>query len=305
MRMPVFQKSANRKGVGRAGFARRLAGALSAAGTAFLFLAGALFCLPVLAVVLGSLKSDRELAGALAALTGMSGGTVRWHLLPLYPTARHLIRLLLYTPEFFTVFWNSVKIAGLILFGQIFVAIPAAWGFAKFSFRGRRAAFLAYVVLMLMPFCVLMLPSYLVLNRIHLMNTHQAVILPAVFSTFPVFLMYRGFGAVPKDLYEAAKIDGAGEWQIFFAIGLPLGSPGILSALVLGFLEYWNLVEQPLAFLEDPSLWPLSLYLPEIDLAKAGMSLAASVITLLPAAFVFFMGQDYLEQGIVSSGMKE
>ena len=117
--------------------------------------------------------------------------------------------------------------------------------------------------------------------------------------------MYRGFVAIPKDLYEAAKIDGANEWQVFFRVGLPLGSPGILSALVLGFLEYWNMVEQPLAFLSDPSRWPLSLYLPEIDLQRAGVALAASVITLIPAVFVFFMGQDYLEQGIAASGMKE
>jgi multiple sugar transport system permease protein len=139
----------------------------------------------------------------------------------------------------------------------------------------------------------------------HLMNTHWSIILPAVFSTFPVFIMYRGFAAIPKELYEAAKIDGAGDWQTFIRIGIPLGSPGILSALVLGFLEYWNMVEQPLAFLEDLSLWPLSLYLPEIDLRRAGMALAASVITLIPAVFVFFMGQDYLESGITASGMKE
>lgn len=242
---------------------------------------------------------------SLSAVIGSSGGKISWHLLPLYPTLKHFIKLLFYTPEFLSVFWNSIKIVFRILFGQLFVAIPAAWGFAKFSFRGQNALFIVYVILMLMPFGVMMLPSYLVLNQIHLMNTHWAIILPAAFSTFPVFIMYRGFCAIPKDLYEAAKIDGAGEWQIFFTIGIPLGSPGILSALVLGFLEYWNMVEQPLAFLSDPSLWPLSLYLPEIHLAKAGMALAASVITLLPAVFVFFMGQDYLEQGIVSSGMKE
>lgn len=270
-----------------------------------LFAVGFLFCLPILAVILGSLKSSRELMDSLSAVIGSSGGKISWHLLPLYPTLKHFIKLLFYTPEFLSVFWNSIKIVFCILFGQLFVAIPAAWGFAKFSFRGQNALFIVYVILMLMPFGVMMLPSYLVLNQIHLMNTHWAIILPAVFSTFPVFIMYRGFCAIPKDLYEAAKIDGAGEWQIFFTIGIPLGSPGILSALVLGFLEYWNMVEQPLAFLSDPSLWPLSLYLPEIHLAKAGMALAASVITLLPAVFVFFMGQDYLEQGIVSSGMKE
>lgn len=270
-----------------------------------LFAVGFIFCLPILAVIFGSLKSDRELMNALSAVVVGTGGKIQWHLLPLYPTLKHFIKLLFYMPEFLAVFWNSMKIAVCILLGQLFVAIPAAWGFAKFSFRGKNALFIVYIILMLMPFGVMMLPSYLVLNQIHLMNTHWAIILPAAFSTFPVFLMYRGFCAIPRDLYEAAKIDGAGEWQIFFTIGIPLGSPGILSALALGFLEYWNMVEQPLAFLSDPSLWPLSLYLPEINLTKAGMAFAASVITLLPAVFVFFMGQDYLEQGIVSSGMKE
>lgn len=272
---------------------------------AFLAGVGFLICLPILAVVFGSLKSDRELFHSLSAILGISGGTVEWHLLPLYPTLQNFIDLLFFTPEFLAVFWNSVSICAAILLGQLFVAIPAAWAFAKFSFRGRRALFMSYVILMLMPFSVTMLPSYLVLNGMRLTDTQWAVILPAVFSTFPVFLMYRGFAAIPKDLYEAAKTDGANEWQAFRFIGLPLGSPGILSALVLGFLEYWNMVEQPLAFLSDPCRWPLSLYLPEIDLKRAGIAMAASVITLIPAVFVFFMGQDYLEQGIVASGMKE
>lgn len=271
----------------------------------FLFVFGIILCLPIIAVVLGSLKSGGELSDALAPIIGTAEGSVQWTLLPFYPTGMHFVKLLFYTPEFFTVFWNSIKLVGCILLGQMLVAIPAAFGFSRFSFRGKHALFLSYVILMLMPFSVLMLPSYLMLNGMHLMNTHWAIILPAVFSTFPVFIMYRGFAAIPKEMYEAAKIDGAGDWQTFVKIGLPLGTPGILSALVLGFLEYWNMVEQPLAFLEDLSLWPLSLYLPEINLQRAGMALAASVITLIPAVFVFFMGQDYLESGITASGMKE
>ncbi|MCI8634496.1 MAG: carbohydrate ABC transporter permease [Eubacterium sp.] len=270
-----------------------------------LLVVGILICLPIFAVILGSLKSDRELVNSLSAILGVSGGSIEWHLLPLYPTLKNFGKLLFLTPEFLAVFWNSVKLAGGILLGQMLVAIPAAWAFAKFSFRGKGALYASYVILMLMPFSVMMLPSYLVLNGMHLMDTYWAVILPSVFSTFPVFIMYRGFSAIPKDLYEAAKIDGASEWQIFVWIGLPLGSPGILSALTLGFLEYWNMVEQPLAFLAEPSRWPLSLYLPEIDLKRAGAAMAASVITLIPAVFVFFIGQDYLEQGIVASGMKE
>ena len=158
---------------------------------------------------------------------------------------------------------------------------------------------------MLLPFQVTMLSSYLVLNQLNLVNTHWAVILPAACSTYPVFLIYRGFSSIPGALLQAARIDGAGEWRIFWKIGLPLASNGILSAVVLGFLEYWSLIEQPLAFLEDQSLWPLSLYLPEIRLDQAGYSFAASVITLIPPAFVFLIGQDYLEKGIAASGLKE
>ena len=106
-------------------------------------------------------------------------------------------------------------------------------------------------------------------------------------------------------LFEAARVDGATEMFIFFKIGLPLGKSGILSALVLGFLEYWNMMEQPMAFLDDKSLWPLSLYLPEITWERAGFAFCASIITLIPAAFVFVLGQDYLEQGIIYSGLKE
>ena len=87
-------------------------------------------------------------------------------------------------------------------------------------------------------------------------------------------------------------------------LGIGLGKGGILSALVLGFLEYWNMIEQPFAFLEDKTLWPLSLYLPEISWMQAGFAFAASVVMLIPAVFVFVMGQDYLEQGIVYSGLK-
>lgn len=96
-----------------------------------------------------------------------------------------------------------------------------------------------------------------------------AVILPAVFSTFPVFLVYRSFLGIPETLIEAAKIDGAGEWRIFLYIGLPLARGGVLSAVTLGFLEYWNMMEEPMAFLTDKALWPLSLYLPEIGYLEA------------------------------------
>ena len=137
------------------------------------------------------------------------------------------------------------------------------------------------------------------------LNTHAGIILPAAFSTFPVFIMYRFFCGVPGSILEAAQIDGAGPLQIFLHIGLPLGSAGVVSAVVLSFLEYWNLIEQPLTFLQDKRLWPLSLYLPNISLDRAGIAFTASVTALFPAVLIFLSGQDYLEQGIIASAIKE
>ena len=252
----------------------------------------------------GSLMGKGEIQECLLAVMGDAGGYAHFPWLPRYPTCQSYVDILLDSPEFFVMFWNSVKLVVLILAGQLLVGVPAAWAFAVYQVRGKNLLFTTYVVLMLLPFQVTMLSSYLILNKLQLLNTHWAVILPAVFNTFPVFVTYGGFRAIPKALIEAARIDGAGELYIFFRIGLGIGRSGILSSMVLGFLEYWNIIEQPFAFLEDKFLWPLSLYLPEIDWTQAGFAFAASVIMLIPAIFVFVMGQDYLEQGIVYSGMK-
>lgn len=272
---------------------------------ALLLLPAVLICFPLLLLLTGSFMDSLEMKAYLLPAFGGGEGFISWKLVPDYPTFEHYGRLLFMTPSFFVLFWNSVKLVVCILIGQMIVGVPAAWAFAAYEVRGSRALFALYVVLMLLPFQVTMLSSYLVLDRFSLMNTHAAIILPAVFSTFPIFLSYGGFRALPPQLFEAARIDGAGELRIFVTIGLPLGKSGILSAIVLGFLEYWNLMEQPLAFLEDKSLWPLSLYLPEISWMQAGFALCASLITLIPAAFVFVLGQDYLEQGIIYSGLKE
>lgn len=271
----------------------------------FLTVLGIFFCTPVLFLLTGSVTSRYELGQYLAPLSDAAKGFVYWKWMPDYPVFSHYENVLLFTPQFYVVFWNSVKITAFILAGQLLVAVPAAWAFAIYPFPRRRLLFTVYLVLMLMPFQVTMLSSYLVLNGLHLMNTHGAVILPAVFSAFPVFLIYRSFCGIPKELLEAARVDGAGEWQIFWRMGIPLASGGILSSAVLGFLECWNLIEQPLAFLKDQSLWPLSLYLPEISLDQAGYAFVASVITLIPALFVFLLGRDYLERGIAASALKE
>lgn len=252
-----------------------------------------------------SLTGSEELLWRLAPALYGEDGYAAWGLLPLFPTMRAYVELLLDSPEFFVMFWNAVKIAVIPLAGQLVTAVPAAWWFARRDSRASRALYSVYLVLMVMPFQVTMVPSYLVLSRMGLIDTLWSVILPALFSTFPVFIMYRFFRAIPKEVVESAQIDGAGPLGVFLHIAAPLGATGIVSAMVLGFLEYWNLIEQPMTFLKTKALWPLSLWLPRVTGGKIGLALAASVVILLPAVLVFLCGQTELEQGIASAGLKE
>ena len=260
---------------------------------------------PLWMLLSASFMGSREMVHNLAPVLNEEAGYAHWPILPQYPTLKPYVELLLDAPEFFTMFWNSCKQVFPIVVGQIVIGAPAAWAFARFRFRGKGVLYALYIILMLMPFQVTMVSSYFVLDRLGMMNTVWAIILPGAVSTFPVFLMIRFFAAIPSALTEAASLDGAGAWQIFIHLGLPLGVPGILSAVVLGFLEYWNALEQPMTFLKDQTLWPLSLYLPTVTAENAGASLAASVIMLTPALLIFLFGQKYLEAGIAASGMKD
>ena len=192
-----------------------------------------------------------------------------------------------------------------VILGQILIGAPAAWAFGRYEFKGRKALFSLYIVLMMMPFQVTMVSNYLVLDQFHLIDTVWSIIIPGAGSTFPVFIMTRFFAAIPDSVMEAAALDGAGALLTFWHIGIPLGAPGILSAVVLGFLEYWNALEQPLVFLKEQTRWPLSLYLPTVTAENAGASIVASVIMLIPALLIFLFGQKYLEQGISASGLKD
>lgn len=271
----------------------------------FFLPAFALFAVsPVIFLLAGTFMGNQEIIECISPVFMDGGGYAGWRLVPQYPTLGNVVELLLDSPEFFKMFWNSAKITVFILAGQLIFGMPAAWGMARYDFRGKKMIYTFYIVMMMMPFQVTMLSEYLVLDRLHLMDTSAAVILPGIFSTFSVFIMYRFFRGIPESILDAARIDGAGDLQIFVAVGIPLGSSGIISALVLSFLECYSMIEQPMTFLKTKSLWPLSLFLPEVSSSNAGFSMCASFAALLPAVFVFLIGQDYLEQGIAASGIK-
>lgn len=261
-------------------------------------------CLVIWMIFSGALMSTDE---ATQSLGGIFDGTsaVHWPLIPNSPTLQPLIEVLLDTPEFFVMFWNTCILTFPQLIGQFLFASPAAWAFSRFTFRGRNLLFTIYTILMLLPFQVLMVPDYLVLDRLGLMDTVWSIILPGAVSTFPVFIMKKGFDGIPVSVLEAAELDGAGAITTYIRIGLPLGIPGILSALLLSFIEAWNAIEQPLVFLKSQNLWPTSLFLANITQDDIGIAMVASVFMLLPVILIFLFGQRYLILGIQSSGVKE
>lgn len=271
----------------------------------FLLIPVLLILIPVWILITGTFMSKAEVTDKLGAVLAGSNENVSWTMLPDYPTLQSYIELLFDSPKFFVMFWNSFKQVIPILLGQLLISIPAAWGFARFEFKGKKPLFFLYIVLMIMPFQVTMVSSYLVLNEFHLLDTHYSIIIPGIFSTFPIFIMTKFFKSIPEELLESAKLDGAGRWNILFRIGIPLGSNGIISIIILSFLEYWNALEQPLTFLREKSYWPLSLYLPQISASNIGVAFISSIVMMAPSVCIFLRGQTYLEQGIIASGIKQ
>lgn len=248
---------------------------------------------------LGAVTPQDEVLVTLGPALEESGqNQAFWSILPSWPTLQPMAELLLDTPIFFGMFWNACKLVFPQVIGQLVVAAPAAWAFSKLQFPGRKLLYGAYLLLMVLPFQITMVPNYLVLERLGLMDTPFAIILPGMFSAFPVFIIKKGFDSVPDSLLEAAALDGAGPIVTFFMIGLPMGVPAILSAATLSFIEAWNAIEQPMMFLQDKANWPLSLYLSNITLEDLGLALAASLMMLAPPLLLFLAGQKYLEQGI-------
>ena len=254
--------------------------------------------MPLVFLICGTFTNEVELDQILASVIGDGMGYATWHFIPLYPTVKNVVELLFDTPEYYVLFWNSVKIVGVVIAGQLLFAVPAAWGLARSRSRWAKLIFGLYMFCMILPFQVTMLSQYIVLNGMHMINTHWAIILPLVFSTFPIFIMFSAFEQVPASVVEAARLDGAGDFRIFAHMAVPIARKGILSAAILGFLEYWNIVEQPVVFLRDKSLWPLSVDLPEVSAGGAGRAFAFALFSCIPSLIVFYIGRDVLAEGI-------
>ena len=210
--------------------------------------------------------------------------------------------VLLKSPDFLYKFWNSVILVAPIVLAQLAVASVAAYGFTRWRGKIRDTIFFAYVILMLMPYQVTLVPNYLVSDFLGLLNTRWAIILPGAFAPFSVFLLTKSMRRITASLIESAKLDGAGEWHIFWNICLPQCRSALYSIAILVFIDYWNMVEQPLILLPDASQQPLSVYLSQINAGEIGIAFAAAVIYMVPGLLMFLHGEAYLVEGITYAG---
>ena len=226
------------------------------------------------------------------------GEKVNLQLIPSKVSFSQYSTVLLKSPEYLLKFWNSVSYVLPIVLFQLIVAAGASYCFARVPTKFRSAVFFAYIILMLMPYQVTLVPNYLVIDKLDLLNTRWAIILPGVFSPFSVFILTKYMRRIPSSVVEAAKLDGAGEWQIFTRIFLPLCQSTLYSVAILVFLDYWNMVEQPLILLSDEELYPLSVFLSKINQGDTGIALAIAVIYMVPPVLLFLYSEDYLIDGI-------
>ncbi|MBP1995725.1 carbohydrate ABC transporter permease [Paenibacillus eucommiae] len=264
-----------------------------------------LLLMPVVLNVVSSFMTEREILanyGMLGKIDTNVFVNLKW--IPDWVSFQQYDKVLVVTPKFLYLFWNSVKLVAPIIVGQASVATLAAFAFGKLNFPGRDGLFFIYLMTMLMPFQVTLVPNYLMADRLGLLNHPSSIILPGVFGAFGVFLLRQFMLHIHSAFIEAAKIDGAGYLRIFVSVALPMVKPGIAALVVLLFVDYWNMVEQPLIFLQDAAMQPLSVFLSRIQEDALGVSFAISVVYMMPMVLLFLSAERYFIEGIQLSGVK-
>ena len=280
-------------------------GALTVLAAVFAFM----FLMPTVLTITNSFMMQSEITANYGqvfqnATNGKSyiKDTINLKFIPDKVSFSQYFTVLLKSPDFLYKFWNSVILVAPIVLAQLMVASVAAYGFTRWRGKVRDTIFFAYVILMLMPYQVTLVPNYLVSDYLGLLNTRWAIILPGAFAPFSVFLLTKSMRRIPVSLIESAKLDGAGEWHIFWNICLPQCRSALYSIAILVFIDYWNMVEQPLILLPDASQQPLSVYLSQINAGEIGIAFAAAVVYMVPGLLMFLHGEAYLVEGITYAG---
>lgn len=267
------------------------------------------FLMPTVLTISNSFMTQSEInANYGSVFTAASAGqsyiseSVNLKFIPDKVSFSQYITTFIKSPEYLLKFWNSVILVVPIVLLQVSVAAVAAYGFSRWRGKVRDSIFFFYVILMLMPYQVTLVPNYLVSEWLGLLNTRWAIIFPGAFAPFSVFLLTKFMRRIPVSQIEAAKLDGSSEWQIFTRIYLPQCRSALYSIAILVFIDYWNMVEQPLVLLSDADLHPLSVFLSQINAGDAALAFAVATIYMVIPLLIFLYSEDYIVEGVSYSG---
>ncbi|MCY9656810.1 carbohydrate ABC transporter permease [Paenibacillus chondroitinus] len=209
---------------------------------------------------------------------------------------------------YYVFYINSIKITFLQVLGSLVTSSLAGFAFARLRFQFRDSIFLIYLATMIVPPQVLFVPRFILFDYLNLVNTHEAIILPGMFTVLGTFLMRQFFSTLPTELFEASKIDGAGYWRMYWQISLPLVKPALVTLLILTFTWHWNEYENPLILLRDRDLFtiPLGLlsYTDGENSTNYPLIMAASVLALAPLVIIVCLCQRWFVEGIANTGLK-
>ena len=209
---------------------------------------------------------------------------------------------------FATFLWNSLKIASVVTLGQLLTCSMAGYAFAHLRFRGAKGLFPLLLTSLMMPVQVTVIPMFLLMSGLNLVDTHWAVILPLVTSAFGVFLMRQFFLTLPRELIEAARIDGANHFTIFWRIALPLAKPALAALAIITFTNTWNSFFLPLVFLNswEKMTLPLGMFALSNVYGSGNVSLimAAVAMAVCPVLILFLAAQRQIISGMVGSAVK-
>ena len=276
-----------------------------------LIILAVLFVVPIIFTICNSFMAETEIAAnygrIFESVTGKGSSkyiseTVHLKFIPDMVSFKQYFTVLFNSPDYLLKFWNSVILVVPIVIFQMGIALLASYGFARYRGKLREIIFFTYIILMLMPYQVTLVPNFFVSEWLGIINTNWAIWLPGVFSPFAVFLLTKCMRRIPVGIIEAAKIDGAGEWKIFTQICVPLCKSAVASVCILLFIDYWNMVEQPLILLNDSDMHPLSVFLSKINQGEIGIAFAVATIYMIPTLLVFQYGEEYLVEGITYQG---
>jgi len=264
----------------------------------FLAALSLLFVLPVVLTVACSFLSPQEVQRVFGPLLG-EGGTAALGALPQGFSLMGYYEVFFATPDYLAKFWVSLLLAVGAILGQMVISCMGGFAFAFYDFPGKRLLYGLLCLFMLIPLQVTLLPNYLLLDLLGVLNTYWALLLPLAFAPLGTFLLTQIFRSVPVDILHAARLDGAGTLQVMVKVLLPCGKSGVSTLIILTLIESWNMVEQPLIYLKDVGSYPLSVFLASRYTENLPLQFVCCVLSLLPLALCFFYcGGDVLDSGI-------